>query len=138
MRLSTIARHEAGVVLPADLLVPAGQPAVQERLFLQREVVRRQTQRVSHGGEAALGELHHHVDLQNLPLVVERQGFEVRVGEAAPLPLLQADGHGGAEHGETLVEANDLLLVQPQKRTVYQLVGVPDLALQDQVGLDRL
>ena len=131
-------RQGGGRGLAADLLVPAGQPAVQERPFLQREVVRRQTQCVPHGGEAALGELHHHVNLQNLPLIVEGQGFEVRVGEAAPLPLLQADGHGGAEHGETLVEPDDLLLVQPQKSAVHELVGMPDLALQDDVGLDCL
>ena len=37
-----------------------------------------------------------------------------------------------------LVQPNDFLFVQPQKRTVHQLGGVSDLALEDQVGLDGL
>ena len=68
-------------------------------------------------------ELHHHVDLQHLTFVVEPEWFEVGVGEAASLLLLrEADGHGRTEYRQTLVEADDLLLVQPQEGAVQQFV----------------
>ena len=99
--------------LAANLPVSAGQPAVEERLLLQGEVVHRQAQRVGHGGQAVFGERHHHVDLQDLSFVVQREGLEVGPGEAASIPLFQADGHGRTKHRQALVEADDLLFVQP-------------------------
>ena len=63
-RLSTISRHESGVVSRRSP-VPGREASGRELLVLQREVVRRKAQSVRHGGEAALGELHHHVDLQH-------------------------------------------------------------------------
>ena len=77
------------------------------------------------------------LDLQDLPLLMKGERLEVGLGEDAPVSLLHADGHGRTEHRQSLVEADDLLLVQPQQDAVRQLGGVPDLALQDQVGLDR-
>ena len=71
-------------------------------------------QRVGHRVEAAPREFHHHVDLPHLPLVVEFERFEVGVGEAASWHLLlKPDGHGRTEYHQALVEADDLLLVQP-------------------------
>ena len=57
--------------LPANLLVPAGQPARKKLILPEREVIHRQPQGFAHGGAAPLRELHHYVDLQNLSLVVK-------------------------------------------------------------------
>ena len=133
-----MARQDAGRRLPADHSVPTRQPAGQKLLLHECEVVHRQTQRFAHGGEAALGELHHDVDLQHLSLVVKRQGLEVRSGKAAPVAPLQPDRHGRAEHPQPLVEADHLQLVEPEQGPVQQFGRVPHRALQHQVGLDRL
>ena len=124
--------------LPADLAVPARQPAGEKLLLRECEVVHRQTQRLAHGREAALGELHHDVDLQHLSLVVKRQGLEFRPGEPTPVPPLQPDLHRRAEHRQPLVEADDLQLVEPEQGPVQQFGRVPHRALEHQVGLDRL
>jgi len=66
---------------------------------------------------------------------MQRQRFEVRLGEAAPsFSWLQADGHGGTEHGQPLVEADDVQLMEPHQRPVQQLPGIPRLAIQSRVG----
>ena len=57
--------------LPSNLLVPTGQPARKKLILPEREVVHRQAQGLAHGGAAPFRELHHYVDLQNLPLVVK-------------------------------------------------------------------
>ena len=57
--------------LPANLLVPTGQPTGKELALPEREVVHRHPQRLAHGGKPPLREFHHYVDLQNLSLVVK-------------------------------------------------------------------
>ena len=104
--------------LPADLPVPARQPAGEKFLLRECEIVHRQTQRLAHGREAALGELLHDVDLQHLSLVVKREGLEVRLGKAAPFPLLQPDRHGRAEHRQPLVEADHLQLCKQNNQSL--------------------
>ena len=98
--------------LPVDLPVPFGQPAAQELLLLEGKVVHRQPGRLGDGLQPALRELHHHVDLQDLSLVVKRQGLEVGVGEAPPVSL-QTDPHGRAEHRQTFVEPDNVEFMQP-------------------------
>ena len=83
-----------------------------------------------------LGVLRHHVDLPHLLVVVELQGGVVRLGEPPPLRPEQ-DGHGGTEDRQALVQADHLLLVQPQQSPVHQTVGMPDLAVQHQVRFHR-
>ena len=123
-----------GRSLAFDLLVPIRQPTAKEVLLPQAEVVHGQMQGVGRGLETAPGVLHHHMDLRHLPLVVELEGLEVRGGEAAPRCLLfQLDGHRGTEHGETLVQADNFLFVQPEQRAVKELVGLPHPTLQHQV-----
>ena len=124
--------------LPADFLVPAGQPAGEEIHLVHAEIVHRQAQRVAHLSEAALGKFRHHMDLQDLPLVVKVEGREVGPGETASFLLPQADRHGRAKDCEAPVESDDLLLVQPQQGAVQQLDRVLDLAHQNQVGFDCL
>ena len=116
------------------------QPAAQEVVLAEAKVVHRQTQRLGHGAQGALGELRHHMDLQHLVLVVEVERHEVRAGEA-PTIFVEVDGHGWSEHSQSLVEAHHLLLVQPQQGAVQQLgepLRVRDPGFQRQVGLQRL
>ena len=49
---------------------------------------------------------------------------------------MQANGHGRTKHPQALVELDHLLLVQPHQSPVQQLVRAPDLAPQDQIGLN--
>ena len=78
------------------------------------------------------------MDLQHLPPVVEPERLEVGACEATfRLLFREADGHGGAEHRQALVEAHHLLLVQPQQGAVQQALRVPDPAFQHQVGGER-
>ena len=79
----------------------------------------------------------HDVDLPHLVFVVDLKRPEVGVLETAPI-LDQADGHGRAEYGQTLVESDDLLLVQPQQGAVQELVRVLDPVRQLQVGSDGI
>ena len=53
--------------LARDVGFPVRQPAVQEVLLGEPEVVHRQRQGVGHRLQAALRELGHHVDLQTVP-----------------------------------------------------------------------
>ena len=126
-------RPRLGSGLAADLTAASGQPAFQELLLFEGEVFQRHPGRLGDGRQAALGELHHYVDLQDLSSVVERQGLEVGIDEAPPV-LSQADGHGRAEDRQALVEADDIELVQPQQGAVQQSGGVSDPALDLQVG----
>ena len=111
--------------LARNLLVAGRQPAAQKILLLQAEIVHDESQRVGHGLQAALDVLRHDVNLEHLVLVMELERCEVGVGEAA-LFLTQTDGHGGAEYGQSLIEADDFLFVQPQQGTVQQSFGIPD------------
>ena len=63
-------------------------------------------------GEAPLGELGHHVDLAHRGVVMQSERLVVGLLEPARVAI-QDDGHGRAEHGESAVEPDDLLLVQP-------------------------
>ena len=121
--------------LPRQIPVPIRQPAAQEVLLARTEIIHRKAQRVRHGVEAPLCELRHHVDLQHLVFVMELERREVGVDEAAPI-LAQVDGHGGPEHRQPLVEADDLLLVQPQQGAVQEPLGILDPGLQLQVGTE--
>ena len=81
--------------------------------------------------------LGHDMHLQSLLVVVKPERLEVRRPEPSPLRL-EANGHCRTEHRQTLVQPNDLLLVQPQKRTVHEFGVIPDLTPQDQIGRDRV
>ena len=117
-----------------NLPISLGKPEAKEVLLLQTEVVHGELQRVGHLVESPPRELHHHMDLAHLPLVVELEGLEVGGGEAAPrLVVSQPKGHGRAEHGETLVETDDLLLVQPEQGPLEKLLRILDPALEFQV-----
>ena len=111
--------------LACNFLVAGGQPAAQKILLLQAEIVHDESQCVGHGLQAALDVLRHDVNLEHLVLVMELERCEVGVSEAA-LFLTQTDGHGGAEYGQSLIEADDFLFVQPQQGTVQQSFGIPD------------
>ena len=125
--------------LAFDFLAPIRQPASKEVPLLQAEVVHGQMQGVGHGLKAAPRVLHHHVDLCHLPPVVELERLEVRGGKTTPgHVLLELDGHRGSEDGETLVQPDHFLLVQPQECTLQQLLGMLCPALQNQIGFERL
>ena len=113
------------------------KPAAQKLLLSKSEVVEGQAQCISHGREALLRELGHDVDLAHRFVIVELQRLKVGLREASPLRP-QLDGHGRAEHCESPVEPDDLLLVQPHQGAVHELAGVLDLPLQAGVALDRL
>ena len=134
------ALHDAapglGRGLTGQFPVPVRQPALQELVFRLAEVVHGQVQVVRRGPQAMLGVLRHHMDLPHLLVVVELQGGVIRLGEPAPLRLEQ-DGHGRTEHRQPLVQADHLLLVEPEQGPVHQPVGMPDLAVQHQVRLHR-
>ena len=103
-----------GCGLAADLLVPARQPAGEERLLIQAEIVLCKAHCVPHTGESALGKRRHDVNLQHLALVVKVERPEVRFCEAAFLLLpAQPDRHGWAEHRQPFVQADNLHFVQP-------------------------
>ena len=115
--------------LAPELPIPIRQPAAQEVLLLQAEVVHGEPQRFGHGIEPLPRELHHDVDLPYLPFVVQPERFEVGVGEAAPRFFVpEPDGHGGAKHREALVEADDFLFVQPEQGAVQELLRILDPA----------
>ena len=113
------------------------QPAAQECVPVQGEVVHRQLQGGGDRGEPAVDELLHDVDLQDLFLVVQFQRGEVRAAESPP-GFLHANGHRRAKHRKALVEADDLLFVQPEQGPVQQLARIPDPAPELQVRFDRL
>ncbi len=66
------------------------------------------------------------MDLQNLLTIVELQRFEIGFGKAsAPLGTRggifdKVNRHGRTEYGETSIEPNDLLFVQPEHGTIEQ------------------
>ena len=123
--------------LALDLPPSPGQPALQKFLLFHGEVIHGQPQRLADRLQAALGELHHDVNLQHLSLVVQGQRLEVGVDEAAPL-LRQPDGHGWAKNRQTAVQADDLQVVQPQQGVVQEFGGVPDPVVDEHVALERL
>ena len=69
--------QDCGRGLARELLVPVRQPAAQEGVALQAEVVHGQAQRLGHRLQAALRILGHHVDLHHLLVVVQLQRREV-------------------------------------------------------------
>ena len=123
-----MARHDAAVVSRSISRPRPGSHRLRKSSSLEGEVVHGQPGSRGDRFQATLRELDHHVDLQDLPLVMKGQGLEVGVGKAPPF-LLQPDGHGWPEYRQPLVELDDLQLVQPQQRAVQQLGGVPDFAL---------
>ena len=120
--------------LALDLPPAPGQPPFEKLALFQCEIIHRQPQGLTDRLQAALGKLHHDVNLQHLPLVVQRKGLEVRVGEAAPLRR-QSDGHGGTEDRQAAVQADDLHVVQPQQGVVQEFRRVPDPAVEEHVAL---
>ena len=136
LRFSTMLRHDAGVVWRARSL-RCGSQRRQEVFLLQAEIVHRQTVCFSRVLQAELRILGHDVNLSHLILVMKFERLEVRGAEVAPLSA-QADGHGRAEHCQSLVQANDLLFVQPEQGAVEQLVVIFHAGFQLQVGADRL
>ncbi len=76
------------------------------------------------------------MNLRDLFVVVDLQRHEIRLHEGA-LFLVEQNRHGGPEHREAFVEADDFLLVQPQQRAVEQLGWFLDLCPEHQVGLHR-
>ena len=53
--------------------------------------------------------------------------------ESAPPSLFQANGHRRPKHREALVEANDLLFVQPEQSAIQELARIADPAPELQV-----
>ena len=62
--------------------------------------------------QTMLGVFSYHVDLPDLFIVMQLEGREISPGET-PLFRLQEDGHGRPEDRQSLVEPDDLLIVQP-------------------------
>jgi hypothetical protein len=67
---------------------------------------------------------------------MDLQWFEIGLHKTSPI-LAEANGHCRTENGQSLVESNHLLLVQPQERPIHELGDVPCLRLDDEVTLKR-
>ena len=66
--------------------------------------------------------------------VVQSQGLEVHLAKLPTSILAQVDGHGRAKDSETFVEADDLLLVQPEQRPIDQLVRLLESVFEIHIG----
>ena len=92
---------------------------MQKVLFGECEIVQSQEEGVSHGPKALLHVFRITWICRTLFVVMELEGCKVGLGKASPFRP-EAYGHGWAEDCQTLVQPDDLLLVQPQQGTVHQ------------------
>ena len=105
------------------------------------EIVHRQAQRVASWlSEAALGKFRHHMDLQDLPLVVKVEGREVGPGETASVPGVSRRRivMAGRKTARPLLSRMTSCSCSHSKARSSSLTGFLTLAHQNQVGFDCL
>ena len=110
--------------LQRQFLFAPRQPALAERLARQPEVIDRELRGVGDALDAAFGVLGHDVNLPGQLVVMQLQGLVVALLELQLPVVLQVQRHCGAEDGQPLVEAQNLLFVQPEQRALDQLAQV--------------
>ena len=111
--------------LPFQFIFAPGQPALAEDIARQAEVIHRQLQRIGHPFDAALGILGHDVNLPGQLVVMQLQRLVIAFLELQLPVAFQLQGHRRAEDGQPLVQAQDVLFVQPEQGAVDQFVDVP-------------
>ena len=99
--------------LPRQFPFSIGQPAAQELLSTQTEIVHCHPQSFGHGPETPLYVFRHNVNLEDLLVIVQLEGCKVGLHKAASFRH-QSDGHGRAKHSQSLVQPDHFLLMQPQ------------------------
>ena len=125
--------------LPRGLFISIWHPALEKFLFVQHEVVFRQSCRLMHLVKTELRVFANHMYLKNLSFVVKIQRFKIGLGKAAAFPF-QDDGHGWSEHRQALVKSNDFLFVKPKKCAISQpnQVLIRNFRFKSKIRLDCL
>ena len=93
-------------------------------------------QGVGHADDAALGVFGHDVDLPGQLVVVQLQRQVVAFLELQLPVAFQVQGHRRAENGQPLVQAQDVLFVQPEQGAVDEFVDVPGFGGEQGVAGD--
>ena len=120
-----------------DQILTVAEETLDELGARQLEIGQDQLQPFLDRLQAAPRVFDHHVDLQDLFLVVLVQRDKVALGIAAALGVgLQADGHRLAKHRQPVLQDDHLLFVQVHQAALDGGQRVFDLIPQRQIRLD--
>ena len=124
--------------LSFQLVFPTGQPALAEGIAFEAKVIHGQLQGIGHFVHAALGVLGHDVNLPGQLVVVQFQRLVVALIEFQAPVAFQVQGHGRAENRQAFVQAQYLLLMQPEQGTFDQFAHVRGFNRQQGIAGDAV
>ena len=120
-----------------DHVLAVAKIGSQEITALIGKIRKHQLQAVSDRLDAATGVFVHHMDLEDLFLVVSRQRLEIALRVASALAFgRQTDSHGLPKDGQPPFQDDRALFVQVHQATINGRQSVLDPAAEVKIGFD--
>ena len=116
----------------AQDIFPARKEAADKLATFHGKVAQNQLQGLGDLFRTPAGILVHDVNLKNTLAVMTGKRFKITFC-VAPFFRMHFDGHGLAEHGQSLLQGYDPLLVQKHQSPIHGCQGIGQFRVQDKV-----